>query len=94
MKTVLKHLYHRYSFVRKNGTGSTIFNVRDQCNVCEYKLLRFKAKPQKYQTLVPAKNSHIKVVLNRELNNGIILCIGLISGKGVTRFILRKSCCV
>ena len=28
--------------------------------VCEYKTLHFKAKPQKYQTLVPAKNSHIK----------------------------------
>ena len=28
-------------------------------NVCEYKILCFKTKPQKYQTLVPAKYSHI-----------------------------------
>ena len=27
--------------------------------------LRFWANPQKYQTLVPAKNSHLKVYLNR-----------------------------
>ncbi len=26
-----------------------------------YKILRFWANPQKYQTLVPAKNSHLKV---------------------------------
>ena len=32
-------------------------------NVCEYKILRFLANPQKYQTLIPAKNSHLKVSL-------------------------------
>ena len=30
-------------------------------NVCGYKNLRFWANPQKYQTLIPAKNSHLKV---------------------------------
>ncbi len=30
-------------------------------NDCRYKILRFWANPQKYQTLVPAKNSHLKV---------------------------------
>ena len=30
-------------------------------NDCGYKILRFWANPQKYQTLVPAKNSHLKV---------------------------------
>ena len=30
--------------------------------VCAYKILRFCANPQKFQTLVPAKNSHFKVV--------------------------------
>ena len=30
-------------------------------NDCGYKILRFGANPQKYQTLVPAKNSHLKV---------------------------------
>ena len=34
-----------------NGTGSTFL------------MLRFWANPQKYQTLVPAKNSHLKVLL-------------------------------
>jgi GTP cyclohydrolase II len=29
-------------------------------NDCGYKILRFWANPQKYQTLVPAKNSHLK----------------------------------
>ena len=28
---------------------------------CGHKILRFWANPQKYQTLVPAKNSHLKV---------------------------------
>ena len=32
-------------------------------NVCEYKFLRFWANPQKYQTLLPAKNNHLKVLL-------------------------------
>ena len=31
-------------------------------NVCEYKILRFWANPQKYQTLVPANNSHLKIL--------------------------------
>jgi hypothetical protein len=31
-------------------------------NDCGYKLLRFGANPQKYQTLVPAKNSHLEVL--------------------------------
>ena len=31
-------------------------------NVCEYKILHFWANPQKYQTLVPAKNSHVKTL--------------------------------
>ena len=30
-------------------------------NVCEYNILRFEANTQKYQTLVPARNSHLKV---------------------------------
>ena len=30
-------------------------------NDCRYKILRFWANPQKNQTLVPAKNSHLKV---------------------------------
>ena len=30
-------------------------------NVCGYKILRFGGNPQKYQTLVPAKYSHLKV---------------------------------
>ena len=29
--------------------------------VCMYKILHFCANPQKFQTLVPAKNSHLKV---------------------------------
>ena len=32
-------------------------------NVYEYKILRFWANPQKYQALVPVKNSHLKVAL-------------------------------
>ena len=32
-------------------------------NVCGYKILRFLANPQKYQTLVPVKISHLKVTL-------------------------------
>ena len=28
---------------------------------CGYKILRFSANPQKFQTLVHAKNSHLKV---------------------------------
>ena len=31
-------------------------------NDCGYKILRFWANPQKYQTLVPAKNIHLKVL--------------------------------
>ncbi len=31
-------------------------------NDCGYKILRFSANPRKYQTLVPAKNSHLKVI--------------------------------
>ena len=31
-------------------------------NNCRYKILRFWPNPQKYQTLVPAKNSHLEVV--------------------------------
>ena len=31
-------------------------------NDCGYKILHFWANPQKYQTLVPAKNSHLKVL--------------------------------
>ncbi len=34
-------------------------------NVCGYKILRFGANPQKYQTLVPAKFSHVKVYQNK-----------------------------
>ncbi len=30
-------------------------------NDCGYKILHFWANPQKYQTLVPAENSHLKV---------------------------------
>ena len=30
-------------------------------NDCGYKILHFWANPQEYQTLVPAKNSHLKV---------------------------------
>jgi hypothetical protein len=37
---------------------STIVSI---ANVSGYKILRFWANPQKYQTLVPAKNSHLKV---------------------------------
>jgi hypothetical protein len=40
-------------------------------NDCGYKFLRFWANPQKYQILVPAKNSHLKVV------QCILLCIKL-----------------
>ena len=36
-------------------------SVVNIANVCEHKILRFWANPQKYQTLVPAKNSHLKV---------------------------------
>ena len=32
-------------------------------NDCGYKILCFWANPQKYQTLVAAKNSHLKVLL-------------------------------
>ena len=32
-------------------------------NDCGYKGLQFWANPQKYQTLVPAKNSHLKVLM-------------------------------
>jgi hypothetical protein len=32
-------------------------------NDCGYKILRFWANPQKYQTLVPTKNSHLKVTM-------------------------------
>ena len=32
-------------------------------NVCRYKILRFWANLQKYQTLVPAKFSHLRVFL-------------------------------
>ena len=31
-------------------------------NVSRYKILQFWANPQKYKMLVPAKNSHLKVV--------------------------------
>ena len=30
-------------------------------NVSGYKILRFWANPQKYQILMPAKNSHLKI---------------------------------
>ena len=35
-------------------------------NDCGYNILRFWANPQKYQTLVPAKNSHFKVNTYRQ----------------------------
>ena len=35
-------------------------------NVSEYKILCSGTNPQKYQTLVPAKNSHLKVELDSQ----------------------------
>ena len=34
-------------------------------NFYKYYILLFCANPQKYQTLVPANNSHLKVVFNQ-----------------------------
>ena len=39
--------------------NTTIVHI--MANVFGYKFLRFWGNPQKYQTLVPAKNSHLKV---------------------------------
>ena len=38
------------------GSGNETMHIAD---VCEYKILHFWANLQKYQTLVPAKNSHL-----------------------------------
>ena len=42
-------------------------------NVCRCKFLRFWANPQKYQTLVPAKFSHLKVYTEKLAFQCIIL---------------------
>ena len=39
-------------------------------NDCGYKILCFWANPQKYQTLVPTKNSHLKVHVHTCINSG------------------------
>ena len=46
-------------FVRGNGTGSNVLYLI--ANDCGDKILHFWANPHKYQTLVPTKNSHLKV---------------------------------
>ena len=58
--------------IRGNGKGSENSNVQQcrQLMLRGYKILCFGANPQKYQTLVPAKNSHH---LLRETTDTIIL---------------------
>jgi hypothetical protein len=53
-------------------------------NDCGYKILRFWANPQKYQTLVPAKNSHLKVIT-------VILCAFYVVGKFMTLCLYQYS---
>ena len=41
--------------------GSEVYIAQRTYN-CGYKILHFWANPQKYQTIVPTKNSHLKVL--------------------------------
>ena len=44
-------------------------------NDCGYKILRFWANPQTYQTIVPAKNSHLKVCVYHVMYGSVICSI-------------------
>jgi hypothetical protein len=55
-------------------------------NDCGYKILRFWANPQKYQTLVPAKNSHLKVYM---YTHHIMQTIIIIISPSIDVFVVR-----
>ena len=61
-----------FSLVTEMTNNSIVMLRRLQASetfVCVYKILRFCANPQKFQTLVPTKNSHLKVYVNSEYNS-------------------------
>ncbi len=65
-------------------------------NDCGYKIFHFWANPQKYQTLVPAKNSHLKVCecSKMELSHHIIVGFFVASQRYKIKYQLKIKVCV